>query len=669
MSAALPLVADTNVGAIVLEVATKNLVLPGVSIDSRITDGSIERSMEAASTLSLTVDDAHRDLLRSGVFSQQIDLELDGQWWRLTAVSKSGSSIELTFVDRVVAYLKAKSGPRKAARSKMTRAEFILSLVQELKPPVEFVCPDLHTQQKVAITTAAQKLTPTARATALGKGLSPGQTLTVKHHPASASQRALGERLLDVAASLSAPHNACVALISSAITESTIQNINFGDVAGLRYGGSLGVLQVLKSTADNLGISQMDPEACAKTYLTRGFRGLGGAIELALKHPDWTPAWIGENVMGIGEAKVNEQWHDEAEVWVNAYAGLPTKLKVKPSAAIGATSSATSQPTTFSTTTAATAPFQFQRGGTNGKRENSWHAMQRLASDVQWRCFVVDGRVYYASEATLLQQKPELSISEDTLGVDAIDFNVDNGKDSSEATVQARASRWAVPPGSVVELYNCGPADGRWLVSQVTRGIFDAEATITLKRVTLPLLEPAADPSSAAAKAAAKVDPSQPYGVTPSLAAKGGSKGARAWAAAQAMDAKQYPYIWGGGHARCGVPNHTGLVNPYTGQVDAGIGYDCSGSTCAILGAAEMGFTIGGGVMGSGSIASSWGEPGKGSELTVYANSVHVFIVFHTPQGDKHFGTGHWGKSWSGPGFNPEMHPLSGFSPRHFPGS
>jgi hypothetical protein len=87
-----------------------------------------------------------------------------------------------------------------------------------------------------------------------------------------------------------------------------------------------------------------------------------------------------------------------------------------------------------------------------------------------------------------------------------------------------------------------------------------------------------------------------------------------------------------------------------------------------VLAAAGLGFHLGGPVATSGALASGWGQPGRGQGLTVYANSVHTFIVFHTGSGDVHFGTGRWGKSWGGAGMNPEMHPLSGFAARHWPG-
>jgi hypothetical protein len=297
-------------------------------------------------------------------------------------------------------------------------------------------------------------------------------------------------------------------------------------------------------------------------------------------------------------------------------------------------------------------PFQFRRGGTDGSREDSWTCLQRLAEEVAWRCFCSAGKVWFVSEDWLLKQPPRLAISEDTLGVSAIDFQVDNGKVRSEATVTCRASRWAAPPGSVCKLSDCGPGDGLWLVSDMRRGIYDAEATITLKRPTKALPEPAPD--------SAAVATSSRRSSVATLSADAPSQLDAVYQAALAIDAKRFPYVWGGGHAAAGVPDRG------TGR-DPGVGFDCSGSTVALLAAGGLGFRPGGPTATSGTLAS-WGEPGAGQYMTVYANSIHVFMVFHTAKGDQHFGTGRWGKSWSGPGFNPQLHPTSGFAARHWPG-
>jgi hypothetical protein len=64
------------------------------------------------------------------------------------------------------------------------------------------------------------------------------------------------------------------------------------------------------------------------------------------------------------------------------------------------------------------------------------------------------------------------------------------------------------------------------------------------------------------------------------------------------------PYLWGGGHGR---------------WLDTG--YDCSGSVSFALAAAGLL----GGPLDSGRLMS-WGKPGKGRWVTVYANGGHVFL-------------------------------------------
>jgi cell wall-associated NlpC family hydrolase len=77
----------------------------------------------------------------------------------------------------------------------------------------------------------------------------------------------------------------------------------------------------------------------------------------------------------------------------------------------------------------------------------------------------------------------------------------------------------------------------------------------------------------------------------------------QAIAAANQIDGR--PYIWGGGHANW-------LAR----------GYDCSGAVgYALHGAGLLDTT-----MVSGQLAS-WGEPGPGGWITVYANCDHVFMV------------------------------------------
>lgn len=102
----------------------------------------------------------------------------------------------------------------------------------------------------------------------------------------------------------------------------------------------------------------------------------------------------------------------------------------------------------------------------------------------------------------------------------------------------------------------------------------------------------------------------------------------------------KYPYRWGGGHGSLGVPS--------------GGGFDCSGSVCAVLGAAGLVKSP----LTSGSLMS-WGMPGPGKRVTVYANPAHTFMVID----GQFFGTGALGVS-GGPRWG-NKHTLAGFTARH----
>jgi hypothetical protein len=456
-------VIDLDVTSFVLDVVRGRVSAAAAHIENSITDGQIERTTDGASTLSVTVHDPRRALLKSGIFSYAVDVRLDSMYFRLVQVQKQDVSIMLTFEDREVALLREHSGPRKASRSSMTRAEFALSLVREVHPTIPFYCPELHTRQPVA-----------------GAG---------------------------------------------------------------------------------------DKRKATKTL-----------------------------------------------------------------------------------------PYQFKRGGVAGQIETSWDALQRLAGEVNWRCFVSAGTLYFVSDEDLLKLAPRMTLSESTPGVTTIDFDIDNGKVKSEVTVLARAARWYAAPGDVVELQDVGPADGLWLVHDIRRSLYLADATILLKRPTNPLPEPAS--TSALSISTATRAGAAAKGITGVVAS--------AYQAAQAINDKRYPYVWGGGHGAAGVPS--GGISGGEGGGIGLTGFDCSGSVCAVLAGGGLGFRPGGPVDTSGTL-ESWGVAGPGQQLTVYCNAVHTFIVFNTANGLQHFGTGDWGKGWDGPGFNPNLHPTAGFTARHWPGT
>jgi cell wall-associated NlpC family hydrolase len=102
------------------------------------------------------------------------------------------------------------------------------------------------------------------------------------------------------------------------------------------------------------------------------------------------------------------------------------------------------------------------------------------------------------------------------------------------------------------------------------------------------------------------------------------------------------PYIWGGGHGRWWDR-----------------GYDCSGAVSYAL----HGGTLLEAPLVSGSFMS-WGEPGPGSWITIYANRQHVYAVIAGLRG----GAGGDAPGVTGPRWHAEPPYPKGFVVRHPPG-
>jgi hypothetical protein len=140
------------------------------------------------------------------------------------------------------------------------------------------------------------------------------------------------------------------------------------------------------------------------------------------------------------------------------------------------------------------------------------------------------------------------------------------------------------------------------------------------------------------------------------LAAAEGTAAAAA-EAAKLLSSMGISYVWGGSHG----PGEIGTTNPSKLREQ---GMDCSRSTTWVLHQAGM---FGDTATISGDL-ESWGQAGRGREMTVWANSEHVFIEFNVSGlGHKQLNTAGW--DGSGPHFFDMSYDTSGFTPRHWPGT
>ncbi len=107
------------------------------------------------------------------------------------------------------------------------------------------------------------------------------------------------------------------------------------------------------------------------------------------------------------------------------------------------------------------------------------------------------------------------------------------------------------------------------------------------------------------------------------------------------------PYIWGGGHNR----------------KFSGAGYDCSGAVSYVLHAAGLlKFP-----MTSGGLARSWGLPGAGRWITVYANKSHTYAVIAGLRWDTS-AVGESLNQGSGPRWRQSQRDPTGYAAKYSPG-
>jgi cell wall-associated NlpC family hydrolase len=219
--------------------------------------------------------------------------------------------------------------------------------------------------------------------------------------------------------------------------------------------------------------------------------------------------------------------------------------------------------------------------------ESFWDSTGTILSTIGWRRFPRgSNQLIVASDQWLYNQSPIATIDEDTTGVLSIDFDYDIRKPLGSITITVEAATWAFPVGSVVAFtskmgiigvqdYGSGsvkgveeedyggqlpPVAGHWLVTDITRSLLSAEATITLDVPNIQLTEPQTQPPSSATNEVASYlgtytpDLSLPAGVSAATGKNASSQVATF--VKFALSKEPGPYLWGG-----------------TGPV----AYDCSG--------------------------------------------------------------------------------------------
>ena len=451
------------------------------NVAEAVTNASVKRTIEGASTLTVNITDQDRMLLRSGNLGRRLVTEIDGLYFILVAVNKSGSRLTLTFEDREVYLLRTYDKPIKqsksTSRAKITRAQFVNRLIREVKEVrIPTYIPELEIVQPIQSSKDLAKGKDQKDTRAFGIPKHNG--LTVKGAAMTENQRQVANVVLDTGASRLAQRKCLVMAIMCVIQESNMTNLNYGDKPGW-----VGAFQ--QNALFGWPASRDVARDAAAFY--------DKLIPYVAAHPQAQYTDAIQAVQRSATPNAYAKHRTEAERIVTDY-GLPADTTSKANAQWTAASGSTG-----------TSEYEFYRGrppsssvrsrkeGISTKawgKENSWDCIQRLADEVQWRAFFVSGRFYFLAEDDLFKSKPIATVDEDTDGVISIDGDYDEGKKNGQLTIQCYMARWAAPPGSVVQIINMGPWNGRWLVNDVERSLFRDTGTITLKKPRPRLPEP-----------------------------------------------------------------------------------------------------------------------------------------------------------------------------------
>lgn len=600
-----------------------DMLLDGREVDVRIgaadTTADYTLDMDSTAALVITMRDQQRKLLASGLLDsnadgkldRSVEVTVDGAVYRLAQVQKAGDQFTLTWEDRLVSRMRSLR-----VRTKARQGEDHIRFARRL---VARAGGTLVTPTGVAIVKDAKPLEHKRMRAAADdrreRGIADAAELTISDDGGNkvklgAERIRVAEAMLGVAAQEQASDRATVALIIAAIVESLLANLRSGDR------DSIGVLQVrvgLHGAAVAASVTRS-----SRKFLRDGFTGAGGAIELAKDNPDWTAGQIAQAVQGSAFPDRYQKHVGEAKAIIEAYGGT---------GAVGGGTEGTR------------AAVLLQVGTPEAPDEDFWTALGRIAAAKGYRVHALRNRVFYGREQDWIRSRPQATISEQSPGIDWIDWEWSPNKRVNTASVACRAAAWSVLPGSSVMIAepDGSRANGRWLVASVERSRYSTTCAIELRRGT-ELLQPESQ-----GEAGSSVT------LTDGQSAEDGT----VWAEAKTISDQRRGYVYGGGH---GVA---------LSSIGPRAGLDCSSSSSLAL--KRAGMFDGSQAIVSGQFAASWGQPGRGKTFTVWANAGHMWIEFHGEHDGYNFNTaGHPGDR--GPRLVKNNYGSAGFTPRHWPG-
>lgn len=419
-----------------------------------VTGARLRRSMEEASSITIDCYDSDR-IVEEIIAGERADAEIDDIHFRIAAARRNGDLITLTFEDRTAAWMRLYKGPKKAFRDKVTRAEFVRSLVKEVERKegdIPLYIPELHVVQPIQGRQRGGVRWDKEKKDRRAPALDNDDRITSKGAIATPTQVSNIERVLNVGLSREVSRKLLICAIMTTTQESNNENLTGGDA------DSVGMFQQRASMG---WPASRDIEKDAAAFYRE-------AEKVDKQNPNLRKTELCQAVQRSATPEAYAQWEREATRTVSIYIGK------------GGFNAISGTLTTYRRYA-----FKVERD------ETYWDATGRLASEVNWRRFVQAGIFYFISDDALLAQGSRARLKTDKEGIDEINYDWDMGKDVTEVTVIGRASHWAAPPGTVVTVAEgIEEVQGRYLVSTIDASLFSDDITITLKRPTAPKQEP-----------------------------------------------------------------------------------------------------------------------------------------------------------------------------------
>lgn len=428
-----------------------------VELAAALVGADIKRTVDGAPTLVLRIHDPNQKLVTSGIFAAvEKTAQIDGKSFELARMSKSNSTLTTEFEDIAVAEMRRHTDPLKVEANTMTRLDFARKLLAEDGTAWINIYPS---PGAVLENTKVQLARGTVASSSNDAGFD--DTLFDKD-PSNAGAGLTGPQVARYAAKAGFSGNDLV--IAVAVSQQESGWIPTRDNTGLNKDGSV-----------DYGLWQIN--SVHKSIFEK-------------YHNNWKDPLT--NAQMAYEIFKSSGWR----AWSTYKNGNYKKSLVAAQAAVSDVSSLQDPTGTPVGKLSALQRNKSTREALLGGAEDTWTCIHRIFAEINWTCYIDwndqnVSTIYVGPDAGFLTQPAEINITQDSQGVDNIDYDFDIGKSTATATVTCRSHRWQLPPGTAVNLPTTG-LPNPWLIASIDRSFFSSQCTVTLKKPEPALPEPEA---------------------------------------------------------------------------------------------------------------------------------------------------------------------------------